>query len=151
MDLTTASFSEVKLNSLEEFKKREQFFILLLCAFPLLASFLLRVENDRVIFPLINQGLSSLCLFRNLFGIDCPFCGLSRSFIEIAHLNFSSAIYYNTAGIVVFIFILLQVPYRIYFIVRPEAQPSNSTLISIPLYLILGAVLIQWLIKIFYL
>jgi len=40
--------------------------------------------------------------------MDCPFCGLTRSFVAISHLHFRQSFIYNKAGIVIFIsFIVL--------------------------------------------
>ncbi len=142
-----ASFPKAKLNSMEEFRRREHFGLIWLCGLPILTSFLLRVENGRAIFPIIDQGFSSLCLFQNLLGIDCPFCGLSRSFIEIAHFNFSQAINYNGAGVAFFLFLIFQIFYRAYLMLRPYRRTPSQKLTMIPLYLLLAAVFGQWALK----
>lgn len=43
------------------------------------------------------------CLFKTLFGISCPGCGLTRSFRAIFDLDFYSATLYNILGIPLFI------------------------------------------------
>lgn len=47
------------------------------------------------------------CLFRNLFDICCPGCGLTRAFSSILNLDFYSAFKYNILGIPLFIFSII--------------------------------------------
>lgn len=51
----------------------------------------------------INVG----CFFRNIFGIRCPGCGLTRAFLSIFNLDFMSAFKYNIISIPLFIFIII--------------------------------------------
>lgn len=46
------------------------------------------------------------CLFKLLFKIPCPGCGMTRAFFEIFKFNFSKAFYYNILSIPLFIFII---------------------------------------------
>ncbi|MDQ3020488.1 MAG: DUF2752 domain-containing protein [Bacteroidota bacterium] len=55
-------------------------------------------------FPgLFNTGSS--CIMLNVFGIPCPFCGMSHSFSEFIKFNFSESIYYNPASVIFFSFL----------------------------------------------
>ena len=47
------------------------------------------------------------CLFRNLFDICCPGCGLTRAFRSILNLDFYSAFKYSILGIPLFIFSII--------------------------------------------
>jgi len=44
----------------------------------------------------------TICLFKNLFGIECWGCGITRSIISIIHLDFTAAFHYNKLIIIVF-------------------------------------------------
>lgn len=44
------------------------------------------------------------------FGIDCPGCGLTRSFIHFAHGRFFEGMSLNPAGIAIFVFVAIQIP-----------------------------------------
>ncbi|MBE7411734.1 MAG: DUF2752 domain-containing protein [Leptospiraceae bacterium] len=44
----------------------------------------------------------TVCLFKNLTGLDCPGCGLSRSFIFLLQGNISISLSYHKLGIPVF-------------------------------------------------
>ena len=45
-------------------------------------------------------SMPSVCLFRNLFHVECLGCGMTRALAAAAHGNFSVAIAFN-AGVVV--------------------------------------------------
>ncbi|MBI2340614.1 MAG: DUF2752 domain-containing protein [Deltaproteobacteria bacterium] len=47
-----------------------------------------------------------LCGFKLIFGIDCPGCGLTRSFLSIARGHLLEAVHYNAAGPLVYLFLL---------------------------------------------
>ncbi|MBI4411783.1 MAG: DUF2752 domain-containing protein [Deltaproteobacteria bacterium] len=46
-----------------------------------------------------------LCGFKYLFGIDCPGCGLTRSFLAIARGDILDAFHYNAAGPLIYLFL----------------------------------------------
>lgn len=58
-----------------------------------------------ILFVLIvtSGSVKVNCLFKTLFGIRCPGCGLTRSFRAIFKLDFYSAFNYNILGIPLFI------------------------------------------------
>lgn len=43
-------------------------------------------------------GLPKLCLFRNITGIPCPGCGMTRSLIATGHLHFEDAVVFHPLG-----------------------------------------------------
>lgn len=45
----------------------------------------------------------SICPIKNIFGISCFGCGLTRGFIAILHLDFKTAFKYNVMSIPLFI------------------------------------------------
>lgn len=57
------------------------------------------------IYIVVSGMIPFECLFKKLFDIRCPGCGLTRSFRDIINLNFGSAIKYNILGIPLFIII----------------------------------------------
>lgn len=52
---------------------------------------------------------SPLCISQNLFGIQCPGCGMSRAFLSILQLDFAGACKYNLLSIPLFFGILVYV------------------------------------------
>ncbi len=56
----------------------------------------LLVGNYALLDYLQKQNvLDSMCMFKNIFGIPCPSCGMTRSCLALAKFNISDAIYYN--------------------------------------------------------
>ena len=79
----------------------------------LLASAVLSVEDHgQVAVPGLPWPLPATCTFRRVSGHDCPGCGLTRSFISMAHGQWHQAWGFNTAGPLWFALVAVQVPYR---------------------------------------
>ena len=49
-----------------------------------------------------SQSKFTVCLFKNVTGIPCPSCGITRSILSLAHGNIQEAFYLNPLGIIVF-------------------------------------------------
>ena len=54
---------------------------------------------------LLSDGtpLGGMCLSRELFGITCPFCGMARSFVALAHGDLGAAFGFHPAGPLLFV------------------------------------------------
>jgi hypothetical protein len=57
--------------------------------------------GDRIELP-GGASLGGLCWFRSVFHVDCPFCGMTRSFVAIAHGDFAAALRFHPAGPLLF-------------------------------------------------
>jgi hypothetical protein len=44
----------------------------------------------------------TICVWKNLFGIDCPTCGMTRAFSSILHGKLAHALAYNKLVVLVF-------------------------------------------------
>ncbi len=52
-----------------------------------------------VLFLLPSDGIGIvLCPLKNLSGLDCPTCGLTRSVSSLLHLDFASSLSYHLLG-----------------------------------------------------
>lgn len=67
---------------------KSAFFLICLCAFVLVPT------------SLLDSG-HSICLFRNLFGVECPGCGMIRAISSVFHGNFAQAFQYNKLVVIV--------------------------------------------------
>jgi hypothetical protein len=93
------------------------------------------------------NGLPHFCLFQRIFGIPCPGCGITRSFIALSELNIASSWHYNPVGIFIILFILIQIPMRVYAMIFINKGESISSLSKILSNLIVLSLLIVWIIR----
>ncbi len=65
----------------------------------------------------------STCRFHQLTGLDCPTCGISRSFYAFSHFNLTDAFNYHIFGPVFFLIsIFLLFFFMIEFIIKKEIK-----------------------------
>lgn len=114
----------------------------------LVASFALKLEGERQAVELPGGFLiPTLCWSNGLFSVECPGCGLTRSFVAIAHGDFAAAWRYNPAGFAWFAAVALQVPLRLLLIHQTRAGRSPSWLpafTAVTWTTLIGACLVQW-------
>jgi hypothetical protein len=86
--------------------------------------------------------------------MDCPGCGLTRCFIHLAHGRVASAWLVNPVGILLFIYVGLQIPVAIAMLAIPQDGPRGVHWLQrlIPwnekaAILLLLALLVQWIVR----
>jgi hypothetical protein len=50
-----------------------------------------------------GRPLGAMCFMHRAFGVDCPFCGMTRSFISFAHGDIGQAFQFHPAGPLLFV------------------------------------------------
>ena len=101
---------------------RQHLIILFLCCGVIGAAFCLQVlpDGDRVSLRGASEvKVPPLCLARNYLGIKCPGCGLTRSFVYLAHGDVAASLRAHRLGWVLFALTLSQIPYRLGAAFRP--------------------------------
>ena len=95
--------------------------------------------------------LPESCTARLLFGINCPGCGLTRAFISISRGEFANAWNFNPAAFVVYLFVIIQIPWQTYQLSRILRGRQCVEAIWIYILPVLVAVLLftQWLVRLF--
>lgn len=94
-------------------EERFHWAMLALSAAVLIAACLLVVVDDqRVGIAGTRVILPGTCVSRYVFGLPCPGCGLTRSFVSLAHGDFVDSLRFNPAGVLLFALIALQIPFR---------------------------------------
>ncbi len=77
----------------------------------LAAAALLEVRGE-VQVEIFGAVLPELCLWRRVLGWNCPGCGITRSFVSLAHGDFAAAWRFHLAGPALFMAVAFQLPYR---------------------------------------
>jgi hypothetical protein len=117
-------------------------------------SFLLSVPNaETVSVPWLNASLPGVCSTRRILGIECPGCGLTRSFICIAHGDWARARQFNAVGILFFILIAGQIPYRLWQLWRVRTGRGSYDFGiwgMVPLMVVAGLLILQWMFKLLF-
>jgi hypothetical protein len=95
----------------------EHLYILALSAAAVFGSFLLNLSptgTPYIAVPWFDTPLylSETCFSRRFLGISCPGCGLTRSFVALAHGHIQNAFHFNPMGPILYLTCLLQIPYR---------------------------------------
>lgn len=83
-----------------------------------LLAFTLRIRTDqKVEFAIApDWPAPETCLSRGLFGIDCPGCGLTRSFIYLAAGDWPASVAANRVGWLYAFAVVVQIPYRLFML-----------------------------------
>jgi hypothetical protein len=92
------------------------------------------------------NALPHFCLFEKITSIQCPACGITRAFCELSNGNIIQAYKLNFASLFVALFFVSQIPLRIYSLCNPEMQRSIAKISKSFGWLVLVAILANWLI-----
>lgn len=89
------------------------------------------------------------CLFHQLTGQPCPFCGATRSFVYMAHGDLGMALHLYPLGPALFVVTVLAVGYALWSLatgraVRPRFSARGAALIF---YSVMAAFAVNWLAK----
>lgn len=123
-------------------EKAHNVIILVLCVLVVVVSLLLQHDGNELHLFGVKWPIS--CALYEIFGIKCALCGLTRSFCAMGAGEFSNAVYFHPLGPAIFIFICLQIPYRIHALWTTR---QGKKLRRIGIYMaiaLLGALLINW-------
>ena len=152
--LTTESGPANKPVDREALRRNHHRNVLILCTTVVILALTLQTRADqRVEFTwLPGVPMPETCASRSIFGVECPGCGLTRSFIAIARGSLSAAFQQNRTGWLLACGLLIQFPYRVWmlFHVRtrglPEPVPQRLKLAFV--WILIVALVGNWLLKI---
>ena len=117
--------------------------------FVMTAAMLLQVRGTGAVslpWP-FDAGLPVLCSSRALFGIECPGCGLTRSFVALAAGDFEQSLGFHRVGWLLALAVVLQVPYRIIALRELRTRVIERTWPTWCGYILIAALIVNWLLK----
>jgi hypothetical protein len=102
-----------------------------------------------VFLPGMKVALPELCLTKSILGVPCPGCGMTRSFIAIAHGQWRRAWNFNPASFLMFAFIAGQIPWRLCQIrrLRNHQEELDPTVFYVPMVVMVVLLFAQWVVK----
>jgi hypothetical protein len=114
------------------------------------AACLLRVRPDEKVEFTILQGWPApeLCQSRAWLGWDCPGCGLTRSFIHLAHGDVASSLAVHRIGWLVALWVVLQLPYRVWAMRSAHGQPLGRVFPWVVTWSLMALLIANWITKI---
>lgn len=131
-------------------QRKRHWSMLQICTFVVIMAFLLQTRPDHRVqfrwgpsFPLPES-----CGSKIFFGVECPGCGLTRSFISLSRGDFSEAWKWNRVGWLLVVALLLQFPYRIWSLRQIEQRhfPDLTWPKRFSLFLII-VLIANWILK----
>lgn len=119
-------------NSQSRFMRQRHATMLALAVSVVVLAFLLDVPGpDRVALRWLPElPLPQSCMSRQWFGQECPGCGLTRSFVHLAHGGWRSSLAAHRLGWLMAVAVLVQFPYRLAAMVWKREYPLGKRLPS---------------------
>jgi hypothetical protein len=129
------------------FRRRRHREVLAISAFVIVLAFLLEVRSDqRVAFRFLPAWpLPETCVSRKLLHVNCPGCGLTRSFVYLAHGDWRPSWNVNRVGILLALVVVLQIPYRLWALCSPGQLPLGTSFPKTVGYLLVTLLFVNWL------
>jgi hypothetical protein len=92
----------------------------------------------------MQMTLPDACWSHRIFGLPCPGCGLTRSFVAMAHDGVKSAFQFHPLGPVLFVMCCFQIPYRLLMFFRHDYLRQVSDSLEIITWVVILALLTLW-------
>jgi hypothetical protein len=93
-------------------------------------------------------SLPPMCGSRALFGIECPGCGLTRSFVALGSGDFQESFRLHRVGWLLAAAVVLQIPYRVFALRELRTRVPQRTWPDWFGYGLIAALVLNWLAKI---
>lgn len=132
------------------FLRRHREMLVITCLIVVL-SFLFEVRDDDRVFVhgLPDWPLPPTCLTYQWFGVKCPGCGLTRSFVHLAHGNLAASWQLHRLGWLIAMAVLLQFPYRLWALSHTGKPPLGLVIPKLFGYTLIALLILNWLWDVF--
>src|SRR5262249_25787326 len=120
--------------------------ILVIASAVLAASFLLEIPDPESV-AFFGVPVPGTCTLRRFTGYPCAGCGLTRSFVALAHGRVADSLRFHPVGIVLFGLMLAQFPLRAAQIhrIRTGRPEWDLSALSKFWWVLIVAMVVQWL------
>ena len=110
-------------------------------------SCMLEVHSDqRVALRFLpDYPLPETCMSRRLFRIECPGCGLTRSFVYLAHGEWVACWHAHRVGWLLALTVVFQVPYRIFALATGSPAPLGKSAPKFLGTLLVVLLIVNWM------
>ena len=117
--------------------------VLAVCAIVVTAAFVCDVDKLGIYF--FGWKWPMKCFLHNVFGVKCALCGMSRSFVSMAKGDLTRAFEHHIIGPLVFGFAAMQIPYRLWAIVKcPKKTLAATKIMAGTGIFLLAAIFFRW-------
>lgn len=97
--------------------------VLFFCAVILLGGLILSPPDSTSHYLRIGTiPIPDTCSFKNLTGLPCPGCGLTRSIVSGMHGDFRGSLTYHRLGLLTLFYVCLQLLYHLVWIIFPSSR-----------------------------
>jgi len=127
--------------------RQQHQWMLAISVFVLVMSALLVIRPDQkvALWCLPNWPAPESCMSRTALGVPCPGCGLTRSFIALAHGEFARSWNYNRVGWLLALVTLAQIPYRLWSLRHPTGAPLGRVFPHVLAMTLIGMLILNWI------
>lgn len=109
------------------------------------------IRNNVAYLDVFNYELEiGRCFFKNNTNLDCPSCGMTRSFISIMDLDFDKAISYHRIGPFTFLLIVLLLIYNVLSLMKFKKASTIGRFLVPYSVIVCIAVVVNYIIKMYY-
>lgn len=111
------------------------------------------INHDTAYLQVFNSKpvLIGKCFYRDNFGIECPSCGLTRSFISLENLELRQSFKYNRIGPFVYLLMIFVLILNILGIKESKITSRFGKFVAIYAFSVCIALVINWVIEHFFL
>jgi hypothetical protein len=126
--------------------RRRHWEVLLLSAAALLAAPFLVVLSSEQVAVRAAPGvvLPPTCVSREYFGVNCPGCGLTRSWVHMAHGAWQESLRAHRLGWLLMAAAVVQIPYRAHLLFGSGRFALNATASKIVGAVLIGLLFVNW-------
>lgn len=107
------------------------------------------IQNDAAFLNIFGLHEIGRCYYRENFGLMCPSCGLTRSFISIENLNFADAIKYNRIGVFIYILFVLTFIFNILGFLKHKKTLIFGKVVAYYGFFACVGLILSWVLKTF--